>query len=80
LAKYITLISYDAILRINENKNKQQKQAQLHDAWNPQTRATLAARTVQASRLAASGTPSPDNKTSVSNNNNSNTILFWCDS
>jgi hypothetical protein len=28
------LISYDAIVRINENKNKQQKQAQPHDTWN----------------------------------------------
>jgi hypothetical protein len=26
--KYMPLISYDAIVRINENKNKQQKQAQ----------------------------------------------------
>jgi hypothetical protein len=27
-------ISYDTIVRINENKNKQQKQAQPHDTWN----------------------------------------------
>ncbi len=28
------LISYDAIVRISKNKNKQQKQAQPHDTWN----------------------------------------------
>jgi hypothetical protein len=28
------LISYNTIVRINENKNKQQKQAQPHDTWN----------------------------------------------
>ena len=32
--KYMPLISYDAIVRINENKNKLQKQAQPHDTWN----------------------------------------------
>jgi hypothetical protein len=81
--KYMSLIFYDAIVRINKNKNKQQKQAQPHDTWNARharnTHSTNAL-TAQASRPAASGTPSPNNKTSASDNNNSNTILFWWDS
>jgi hypothetical protein len=38
------------------------------------TRATFAVRTMQATRLAATGTPSPDNKTSMSSNDNNSKI------
>ncbi len=38
------------------------------------TRATLAVRTMQASRLAGTETPSPDNKTSASSDNNNSKI------
>ena len=38
------------------------------------TRATLTVRTTQASGLAATGTPSPDNKTSVSSDDNNSKI------
>ena len=73
------------LLRRNRQDQRKQKQAAKTSAaavtrGTRVTRATLAARTAQASRPAASGTPSPDNKTSASDNNNSNTILFWWDS
>ncbi len=42
------------------------------------TRVTLAVPTTQASRLAASGTPSPDNKTSASSNDNNSKIPCYC--
>ncbi len=38
------------------------------------TRATLAVGTMQARQLAATGTPSPDNKTSASSNDNNSKI------
>ncbi len=40
-------------------------------------RATLTVRTMQASWLAVTGTPSPDNKTNASSNNNNNKIPFY---
>ncbi len=56
------------------NKNKQQKQAAAMARGTRVTRATLTVRTTQASWLAATGTPSPDNKTSTSSNNNNSKI------
>ena len=79
--KYMPLISYDASIGINKKaKTSSKNKCSRMTRGSHVTRATLAARTAQASRPAASGTPSPDNKTSASDNNNSNTILFWWDS
>ncbi len=72
------LISYNAIVRIN--KNKQQKQVQPHDTWNARhARDTRSMNSASESTGSVRDT-SPDNKTSASDNNNSNTILFWWDS
>ena len=71
------LISYDASVGID--KNDQQKTSSTNSAATMTrgtrvTRATLAVRTTQASRLAATGTPSLDNKTSASSDDNNSKI------
>jgi hypothetical protein len=71
------LISYDAIVRINKNKNKQQKQAQPHDRWNARH-----ARYTRSTNSASESTGSvrdtiPRQQESASDKNNSATPYYF---